>query len=67
MLGGGSHEPSAIADIIFLAIVDRFAVVATLNEVQRLIGKKVAAKSGHGSLRQRASAARYRERRENPL
>jgi len=48
MLGGDRDEPVAIADVVLLAIEDRFAVVAPLDDVQGLIGKKIAAESGHG-------------------
>jgi hypothetical protein len=59
--GGGLDQPVAVAAIIVRGEEDGLAVVAALDDVERLIGHEEAARAGH-----RPTIARAR-RGKNPL
>src|SRR6202008_935901 len=48
IVGGGKAEPFAVARVILGGKEDGVTVVAALDHVQRLIGKKVPAQPRHG-------------------
>ncbi len=48
MVQGGCSEPVVVTAIVLRREEDRFAIVAALDHMQRLIGQKVASEPRHG-------------------
>jgi hypothetical protein len=43
------REPPSVLDVVVFAEEDRTAIVAALDDVERLIGQEGATQSGHGA------------------
>jgi hypothetical protein len=43
------REPPSVLDVVVFAEEDRAAIVAALDDVERLIGQEGATESGHGA------------------